>query len=617
MSRFVTTAFVIATGLAGAVVAAPPEVSKKVSSRTAAAPAALSVDVQKALEAELRGDNGARQSKLADRLTAAPGDASARWHSGEVRIGEQWIPFDRVADHADRWKEMYDYRKERETRRATVDDQLFLADGSRSHKLFDEERAHLTSVVSLAPGHPEAHARLGDFQTEGRWIPYETARRFFLTLERWQTSVKTHGPAAATFVKSMRRKSANATEEARRFEEWLDPEKIPALEAAVGDAGDSLQQSYVRWLGTFPCYEASQALVRQVLFSDHAEIRVQATAEIRKRPVEDYMRELIASLRMIRSAPKPQSDLGAAAHWAAFSVDSLDQQVDLQLVLRNPIERIRVLQMPGVSGFQDDHREVGMAAAQLWQTNLVMQVAKDETRVERALRLISDVSEAPVNAVDQVWDWWAAENDGNELKNQISMNYDQPWYVDTRRRRVEPTPQQLIRQKTCPPGSCLAAGTLMVTEMGSRAVETIEVGDRVLTQDVETGELTFKPVLATTVRGGAKLMRVKTADNEIVCSQGHPFWVNTGGWIQARALRAGMPLHMVKGTTEVVSVEPAGEGTVHNLVVADSHTYFVGKENAFLSHDVTPRLPTNALTPGLQPIWTTPLPEDEAAVTVK
>jgi hypothetical protein len=206
------------------------------------------------------------------------------------------------------------------------------------------------------------------------------------------------------------------------------------------------------------------------------------------------------------------------------------------------------------------------------------------------------------------WEWWEKNEDVGRKAERVSREYEDNWYVDTRRRIIYPTvyPVQTTTAALAverPRHSCLAAGTLITTETGPRAVETIEPGDRVLSQDLETGELTFKPVFARTVREKAKLYRVKTADNEVVCSQGHPFWVNGQGWVQARALRPKMPLHAVLGSVEVVAAEAAGEGTVYNLVVADSHTYFVGKDSAFLSHDVTSRLPTNALVPGLQPVW--------------
>lgn len=43
---------------------------------------------------------------------------------------------------------------------------------------------------------------------------------------------------------------------------------------------------------------------------------------------------------------------------------------------------------------------------------------------------------------------------------------------------------------------------------------------------------------------------------------------------------------------------PAEPAPTYNLVVADFHTYFVGK-SGILSHDVLPPKPTNKLVPGL------------------
>jgi len=584
--------------------AAPPEANRKSASPPVASTAA-SQDVQKALEAELAGDNAARQSVLAARISSDPGDAAARWHSGQVRVGQEWLPYDKVADHGDRWREMYDYRQERARKQHTVKDQLFLADGSRHHKLFDEERAHLSQVVSLDPQNTEAHTRLGDIHVEGYWVGRESAQDAARSARRWQAGVSQYGEKAARLVKRLRQSSSpQFAKIAPQLEGFRDPEAIPALEMAVGDAGDAVQSAYVRWLGEFPCYEASQGLVRQAVFSEHAEIRLAATEQLKPRSYEDYMRDLVASMTFLRPAPAPVTFRGRAAHFASFSVESLDRRVDMQFLLRNPVESLRVLEAPDVAGFVDTNEDVGAAAVQIWQASLTAQVLKDETRSGRALRVVSSVTDAAFQNVEQAWDWWKTVEDGAVSKELVSMNYDRPWYVDRRTRRIERAPRQIVRSKVCPPGSCLAAGTRLVTETGSRPVEEIEIGDRVLAQDIETGELTYRPVLARTMRENAELTRLKIAENEIVCSQGHPFWVNATGWVQARQLKPGMPLHGIEGSQEVVSAEPAGRGTVYNLVVAETHSYFVGTTSAVLSHDITPRDPTNAIVPGLQPIWT-------------
>lgn len=597
--------------------AAPPESARK-KADTAPAPSPSS-DVQKALEAELANDNAARNSVLTARLSSDPNDAAARWHSGQVRVGQEWVPYDKVADHGERWKEMYQYRQERAKKQNNVKDQLFLADGSREHKLFDEEQAHLHQVVALDPQHSEAHSRLGDVQVEGYWMSRESVADSVRSADRLKRGQQQYGTAAERVVRRLRQLSGSGLAKGvKQLDQFHAPEAIPSLEMAVGDAGDPLQSAYVTWLSNFPCYEASQGLVRQAIFSDHASIRLAATESLKARPYDDYMRDLVASLTVLRPTPPPVTYHGQAAHFASFSVESLERRVDMQFLMRNPIDRLRVLQAPGIVGFLDRHEQVGAAAMEVWQASLNARVLKDETRAGRALRVIGEVGDVPMANAQGAWDWWKKLEDGGESKELVSMNYDRPWYVDRNTRRVERAPRQIVRSKTCPPGSCLAAGTKIVTETGSRPVEEIEIGDRVLAQDIETGELTYRPVLARTMRENAALSRLKTADSEIVCSQGHPFWINVNGWVQARHLQAGMSLHGLQGSLDVVSVEPAGQGTVYNLVVADSHSYFVGTRSPILSHDITPRNPTNAIVPGLQPLWTTPEQSgEERPVTVR
>ncbi len=146
--------------------------------------------------------------------------------------------------------------------------------------------------------------------------------------------------------------------------------------------------------------------------------------------------------------------------------------------------------------------------------------------------------------------------------------------------------------------SCLAAGTPVWTDAGPVAVEKIKVGDRVLAQDTETGELAYKPVMHTTVRFKADLVKLDLPDEKITCSTGHRFWISGQGWIKARDIEPGMNFHGAEGTTPLRRSEPAGVGAVYNLIVADFHSYFVGKAMIY-SHDITARKPTDLLVPGL------------------
>jgi hypothetical protein len=147
--------------------------------------------------------------------------------------------------------------------------------------------------------------------------------------------------------------------------------------------------------------------------------------------------------------------------------------------------------------------------------------------------------------------------------------------------------------------SCLAAGTPVWTDAGPVAVEKIKVGDRVLAQHPETGELAYKPVLHTTVRLNAELVKLElVAAQPVTCSVGHRFWISGKGWVKARDIQPHMNFHGVEGTTPLRRSEPAGVGAVYNLIVADFHSYFVG-DALIYSHDITARKPTDLLVPGL------------------
>lgn len=144
---------------------------------------------------------------------------------------------------------------------------------------------------------------------------------------------------------------------------------------------------------------------------------------------------------------------------------------------------------------------------------------------------------------------------------------------------------------------CLVAGTLIETEIGPKRIEQIRVGDRVLTKAIDTGELSYQPVLDTTIRPFGTVFEILLENESIKCSGGHPFWVSGRGWVVARELKSGMPIHTVNGVVNVSLVIKKGKEETFNLVVSDRHNYFVGKSK-ILSHDNSLRQSTQVLVPG-------------------
>ena len=193
------------------------------------------------------------------------------------------------------------------------------------------------------------------------------------------------------------------------------------------------------------------------------------------------------------------------------------------------------------------------------------------------------------------WAWWLDYNG-------MSRQGEKPLETTYARRNVyvpEPSRREInsfITRSTST--SCFAAGTGVWTETGMAAIETVQVGDRVLSQEVDTGRLEYQPVLQTTVRPARRLLNLAADGETLRVTKGHPFWVTGRGWTVAHKLELGMRLHRVSGTAAVDSVTAATYEPSYNLVVADFHTYFVG-DWKLLCHDNTERQPTSVVVPGL------------------
>ncbi|WP_422928141.1 polymorphic toxin-type HINT domain-containing protein [Singulisphaera sp. PoT] len=142
--------------------------------------------------------------------------------------------------------------------------------------------------------------------------------------------------------------------------------------------------------------------------------------------------------------------------------------------------------------------------------------------------------------------------------------------------------------------SCFGAGTPVRTLTGIKAIESLEIGDRVLTQDIKTGELRYKPILLVHRNPPSATFAVEVGGETIVSSHFHRFWKAGQGWVMARDLKQGDTLRTLEGLAQVDSIVPGSVQPVFNLDVADDADFFVGKQGA-LVHDNT--LPSLRLKP--------------------
>ncbi len=128
------------------------------------------------------------------------------------------------------------------------------------------------------------------------------------------------------------------------------------------------------------------------------------------------------------------------------------------------------------------------------------------------------------------------------------------------------------------------AGTQVWTITGPQAIEALRTGDRVLTQDTETGELGYKPIVAIH-QGVRQPIKVLTIGNEVIETTGmERFWVAGKGWAMAGEMKAGDVTRSLGGLRPVTKVEDRGISPVYHIRVDEGRGVVVGEQGA-LAHD--------------------------------
>jgi len=150
--------------------------------------------------------------------------------------------------------------------------------------------------------------------------------------------------------------------------------------------------------------------------------------------------------------------------------------------------------------------------------------------------------------------------------------------------------------------SCFAAGTLVQTEHGLRAIETIRPGDMVLSRDDATGRTGYRRVSAVKSPTTDDLYTVDLdvsdagkgmhhADFEATAT--HPWRTAHGHWVQTADLRPGTHLVRADGAAGTVDFvrDTHHAAPTYNLTVEGWHTYFIGKDKVWVHDACKPRLP--------------------------
>ena len=545
--------------------------------------------VEEALHHRLYGENEASNRLLQKAIELDPTHAAAHWHLGFIRPNAEspWAPAEQAIVEDQQSDALREYYRIRGTFRNTVVSQMQAADWCRDRDLSDQERAHLTNVLEIKPSHEPALLRLGFEPIPGGWASRdqlqaaeEAADAKRVALERWRPRIER---IRAEMMKVSHSRRIKARDALLAIE---NAEAIGALEELLSNESQWHAEIVLDVLRNMTDPAASISLARHAVYSPWHDVRQEAARSLRKRPYDEYVPAMLetmqsrvdarvatrrtrtgyeTSLLLVRETQnsfdrqrfndvRPTAELAVAIHRDNARIDLRNQMIAeaLNVATEQDLESD-----PNVWwGWWDDHNEVYVEG-------------------DKPVRDFS--REAELARIDRIQDFWQQEQQRDA----------QRWIESDIRNSI---PQ---RRK-----DCLAAGTPVWTSRGKVAIEQMQPGDMVLSQNEETGELDYKVVLRTTIRPEEQLIRVHTGQEAFLVSGGHPFWVVGRGWTKARELNSGMTLHTLRGTVQISGLSAGPEERTYNLIVADFNTYFIG-DSRTLTHDNTTRQPSNLVLPGM------------------
>jgi hypothetical protein len=575
--------------IGGNVLANPPGVSTRTTH--------ASEFVRDALAAASTGNTTERDELLRQAIRLVPNSAPAHWALGQVQLANKWLTIEDAERANSKNSVVAQYRDLSDQQSGSAEGERYLAEWCRKHGLEEEALLHWRQILKYDPENAEALSRSRMQHYNGVLLTSaevakqkETLHRTNLTTARWQPSLMTWRRYLKTSDERLREIAVTGMQGIK------DVDAIPVLESLqTSNSSDDLSCAFavetVHTLARMGQRVAAEALVRQAAASDWPEARQAAKLALSQRELLDYVPYALGSLHgpIQRTAAVTIADNGNIIYRQEISCERAEANEHRILVKETrPNHTIfrAIKQMRDGRDTSNDflyHQQLALNLAQRqaeidYQATCAENQAAEIRNKNICALLRANVGVDKGEDLNAWWDWWRLYNeyiipDCKPTQTQTCFNYN--------------------------PGiSCFAAGTQVSTLVGLEPIESIRPGDRVLSKDPVSGELAYKLVLATTVRPPSPIRDIRVGDETIQSTRGHRFWQEGTGWRMAKYLEPEARLHSVRAPVTIESIADVDDQQAYNLVVADFHTYFVGKQRLLVHDNSLPRQ-VKGPTPGL------------------
>jgi hypothetical protein len=555
--------------------------------------------VRLALWCESRGLGAERLKHLAIAVLADPAHATARGLMGLVAYRGGWrSPEDvsaRIGSDAGYSAALASYNGRRARMADSAEAHWKLALWCEQQGLTPEATAHLSRVVQLDPGREAAWRRLGYRKQGRRWITDEQVAAEKAEAEARKAADRHWTPILSRW----RGWIDDKTREVELIEALAtvsDPRAVPSVWTTLGRGKPSHQSAAVQILGQIDSPDSTRALALLALDGRSPGVRARATQTLRTRDPRDIASLLVAMLRDPQLDPDPilfHYRLRFVAWDAANAPGVLLMSGPRYNIFRTytldeariqPTDGSPVPPQPGFSNrmMQLRERQVRELAALIDQIRQesageILAAREHVRRVDhanaRVIQALGASTGQDLGRDREAWRKWWAEERGYAYeppawrpRHDLTLDDSKPTYSSNSHL------------------SCFAAGTPVRTLAGLRPIESIAVGDQILTQDPRTGALSYRPVIDAPHNPPDRLFKIDLGQDAIKATGIHRFWRAGQGWVMARDLKPGDTVRALGGIATVRSVASAGVEPVFNLKVLQAESYFAGA-GGLLVHD--------------------------------
>jgi tetratricopeptide (TPR) repeat protein len=586
--------------------------------------------VRLAVWCESHGLEAERMKHLAMAVLYDPSHALARGLLGLVAYQGKWSRAEIAGKQIESDPAYQDAIREYLDRRVRTSDkadsQLKLAAWCEQKGLKAQALTHYEQVIRLDPARDAAWRHLGYKKLGTRWIKPDQAAAEKQEVERQKQADKYWKPILAKLRDDLQSKDAARRSRAEHeLSQVSDPRAVPTIWALFIVGSERSQLAAIEMLGQIDGPAASSTLAALAIFCPRSEVRNHAFDRLLSRDLREIMTRLIGMIKkpfkyQVRPINGPGSTGVLFVEGEKFNVERVYRSMPVEPSLfpqvaaisrpNTPLMVENQMSFPANSGGDpfdylaaqvasaaNSSRELRDGLNQLQQVRQANQavaqtLTQDVQTIEaingeintlnaRLLPIVESASGQKLGAEPEKWKSWWTDKLG------YAFQASQP--------TTKPTLTDIVDASSWSASlECFGEGTLVHATGGPKAIETIRAGDRVLSQNVSTGALTYQPVMVVHRNQNAATVRIGVAGETIVATGIHRFWKAGKGWTMARDLKAGDRLRMIGSVVEVNSVVKDKAQTVYNLDVAENRDFFVGSQG-LLVHD------SNFVKPELEP----------------